>query len=131
MCHLRLNISLDTSQTSRSPGRATPAGRGAKRKRVDISEAVEEYSQRSSSSGYARSASAKGGMDIAEVDPEGKFIKLTNTTSKVSDGLLLADDVAVILFNPLGPRPPITACSFSLLRNPRPPSSGQLADAPY
>ena len=98
VCHLRLNISLETSQTSRSPGRATPSGRGAKRKRVDISEAVEEYSQRSSSSGYARSASAKGGIDIAEVDPEGKFIKLTNTTSKVSDGLLLVDDMAVILF---------------------------------
>ncbi|XP_076465893.1 lamin Dm0-like [Babylonia areolata] len=81
----RLNISLDSSQTSqssRSPGRSTPAGRGAKRKRVDISEAVEEFSEKSSTSGYARSASAKGGLDISEVDPEGKFIKLTNTTSK-------------------------------------------------
>ncbi|KAK7116770.1 lamin Dm0-like [Littorina saxatilis] len=81
----RLNISLDasqTSQSSRSPARGTPSGRGNKRKRVDISEAVEEYSQRSSSSGYARSASAKGGIDITEVDPEGKFVKLTNTTSK-------------------------------------------------
>ena len=33
--------------------------------------------------------------------------------------------------NPLGPRPPVTAHSFSLPRNPRPPGSGQLADAPY
>ena len=86
----RLNISIDSanvstsSRASRSPGR-TPSGTGrsAKRKRVDISEAVEEYSQQSSSSGYARSASAKGGIDIEAVDPEGKFIKLKNTTSKV------------------------------------------------
>ena len=33
--------------------------------------------------------------------------------------------------NPLGPRPPVTAHSFSLPWNPRPSSSGQLADAPY
>ncbi|KAL8624877.1 hypothetical protein ACOMHN_016173 [Nucella lapillus] len=81
----RLNISLDSSQTSqssRSPGRSTPGGRGAKRKRVDISDAVQEYSEKSSSSGFARSASAKGGMEISEVDAEGKFIKLTNGTSK-------------------------------------------------
>nr|KAG5687541.1 hypothetical protein BaRGS_013643 [Batillaria attramentaria] len=76
----RLNISLDASQ-SKSPGR-TPAGRGAKRKRVEMSESTAEFSQQSSSSGYARSASAKGGIDIAEVDPDGRFIKLTNTTSK-------------------------------------------------
>ena len=35
------------------------------------------------------------------------------------------------MFNPLGPRPPVTARSFALLRNPRPPGSGWLADAPY
>jgi hypothetical protein len=81
----RLNISLDASQTStssRSPGR-TPAGRGQKRRRVDIAEAVEEFSQQSSSSGFQRQASAKGGVDIDEVDADGKFIKLKNTTSKV------------------------------------------------
>ncbi|XP_076443906.1 lamin-B1.S-like [Babylonia areolata] len=81
---VRLNISLDasqTSQTSRSMS-STPAGRGTKRRRVDISEAVEEYSQRSSSSGYARSASAKGSISISEVDSEGKFIKLTNESRK-------------------------------------------------
>ncbi|KAL8577274.1 hypothetical protein ACOMHN_062783 [Nucella lapillus] len=82
---VRLNISLDssqTSQTSRSTGRDTPAGRGGKKRRVDISEAVEEYSQRSSSSGYARSASAKGNVSISEVDSDGKYIKLTNESSK-------------------------------------------------
>ena len=30
--------------------------------------------------------------------------------------------------NPLGLRPPVTARSFALPRNPRPPGSGQLAD---
>lgn len=82
---VRLNISLDasqTSQTSRSTTRDTPAGRGTKRRRVDISEAVEQYSQKSSSSGYARSASAKGNISISEVDSEGKYIKLTNESSK-------------------------------------------------
>ena len=34
-------------------------------------------------------------------------------------------------FNPLCPRLPIVAHSFFWLRDPRPPSSGQLADAPY
>lgn len=79
----RLNISLDASQSSatRSPGR-TPAGRGTKRKRFDASEVVEEFNQQSSSSGYTRQASAKGGIDIEEVDPEGKFIRLKNTLNK-------------------------------------------------
>ena len=35
------------------------------------------------------------------------------------------------LFNPLGPRPPVTTRSFALPRNPRLPGSGRLADAPY
>jgi hypothetical protein len=44
---------------------------------------VEEFSQQSSTSGFQRQASAKGGVDIDEVDADGKFIKLKNTTSKV------------------------------------------------
>eukprot|EP00745_Piridium_sociabile_P044901 TRINITY_DN9563_c0_g1_i1.p1 TRINITY_DN9563_c0_g1~~TRINITY_DN9563_c0_g1_i1.p1 ORF type:complete len:607 (-),score=172.55 TRINITY_DN9563_c0_g1_i1:775-2595(-) len=82
---VRLNISLDsshTSQTSRSASRDTPAGRSTKRRRVDIAEGVEEYSQKSSSSGYARSASAKGNVTISEVDSEGKFIQLSNESRK-------------------------------------------------
>ena len=39
--------------------------------------------------------------------------------------------ISDITFNPLGPRPPVTARSFSLPRNPRPPGNGRLADAPY
>lgn len=78
----RLNISLEASQT-RSPSRGTPVSRGAKRKRVELSEATEEFNQQSSSSGYVRNASAKGGIEISEVDSDGKFIKLVNSTSKV------------------------------------------------
>ena len=36
-----------------------------------------------------------------------------------------------LYLNPLGPRSPITTHSFALLRNPGPPGSGRLADAPY
>ena len=36
-----------------------------------------------------------------------------------------------MVFNPLGPRPPVTARSFSLPKTPRPPGSSRLADAPY
>ncbi|XP_059163455.1 lamin-B2-like [Physella acuta] len=73
----RLNISasVDRSMTS-------TASSGKKRRRVDISQAVEEYTQRSSSSGYSRSASSTCGIDISDVDTDGKFIKLTNTTDK-------------------------------------------------
>ncbi|KAH9518452.1 hypothetical protein Btru_016841 [Bulinus truncatus] len=73
----RLNISssADKSQVS------SPVV-GKKRRRVDIGQAVEEYTQRSSSSGFSRSASSTCGIDISEVDTDGKFIKLTNTTDK-------------------------------------------------
>ena len=74
--------SSQTSQTACSPGR-TPVAPGAKRRRVDFSEAVGEHSQQSTTSGYTRTASAKGGINIVEVDEEGKFIKLSNTTSEV------------------------------------------------
>ncbi|GFO46387.1 lamin [Plakobranchus ocellatus] len=73
----RLNISasMERSMTTSSSG-------AKKRKRVDIGQAVEEYTQRNTSSGYSRSASSTCGIDITEVDTDGKFIKLTNTTEK-------------------------------------------------
>ncbi|GFS18928.1 lamin, partial [Elysia marginata] len=74
----RLNISASMEQsvtTQSSSG-------GKKRRRVDIGQAVEEYSQRNLTQGYSRSASSTCGIDIAEVDTDGKFIKLTNTTEK-------------------------------------------------
>ncbi|CAG5131734.1 unnamed protein product [Candidula unifasciata] len=63
--------------------KSTPTtGSSKKRRRVDIGQAVEEYSQRSSSSGFNRSATSSGGVEISDVDAEGKYIKLTNTTDK-------------------------------------------------
>ncbi|KAK0070284.1 lamin-B1 [Biomphalaria pfeifferi] len=72
---------LNLSATERSV--ASPSV-GKKRRRVDtnIGDAVEEYTQRSSSSGFTRSASSTCGIEISEVDTDGKFIKLTNITDK-------------------------------------------------
>lgn len=76
----RLHISSTSMTTSTV---ASPAsGSTRKRKRLDIGEAVEEYTQRSSSSGFSRSASSSCGIDIVEVDTDGKFVKLENTTDK-------------------------------------------------
>ncbi|BFY98400.1 hypothetical protein BsWGS_01440 [Bradybaena similaris] len=71
----RLHISASEKST-------TNVGSSKKRRRVDIGQAVEEYSQRSSSSGFSRSATSSGGVEISEVDTEGKYIKLSNTTDK-------------------------------------------------
>uniref|UniRef100_A0A0B7BDN2 Lamin n=1 Tax=Arion vulgaris TaxID=1028688 RepID=A0A0B7BDN2_9EUPU len=71
----RLNISASEKSTT------APSG-GKKRRRVDIGQAVEEYSQRSASSGFSRSATSSCGIEITDVDTDGKFIKLTNTTDK-------------------------------------------------
>ncbi|CAL1527291.1 unnamed protein product [Lymnaea stagnalis] len=72
---LNLSATAEKSMTTSSSG-------AKKRRRVDIGQAVEEYTQRSSSSGYSRSATSTCGIDISEVDTDGKFIKLTNTTDK-------------------------------------------------
>jgi len=76
----RLNISASMSQSTVTQSSGSLSGR--KRKRLDIGEAVEEYTQRSSSSGFSRSASSTCGIDIVEVDTDGKFVKLENTTDK-------------------------------------------------
>ena len=80
-----MNISLETSQSSFKQTPSKSGGRSAKRKRVEM---VEEYSQESSSSGYTTSGTAKGGMEVYEVDPDGQYIKLHNTTKKVSDDIM-------------------------------------------
>ncbi|PVD37822.1 hypothetical protein C0Q70_00424 [Pomacea canaliculata] len=74
----RLNISIDTSQT-RTPPRSV--SRGGKRKRVEVTESAEEMLTQQSS-GYLQSGTAKSGIEISQVDPDGKFIKLSNTSSK-------------------------------------------------
>lgn len=81
----RLNITPTTSQTasfsqSLKAGRSTPVqfrtpSRAGKRKRTIL----EDDEQ----SNYSVSSSAKGDIEISEVDPEGKFVKLTNRGSKV------------------------------------------------
>lgn len=73
---------------------------GKKRRRVDISQAVEEYTQRTSSSGYSRSASSTCGIEISDVDTDGKFIKLTNTTDKVTS--ILSQEIFYLFHNICG-----------------------------
>uniref|UniRef100_A0A0B7AB85 LTD domain-containing protein n=1 Tax=Arion vulgaris TaxID=1028688 RepID=A0A0B7AB85_9EUPU len=75
----RLNLS--TSFGSERSATASSSG-AKKRRRADTGQDVEEYTQRSSSSGFSRSATSSCGIEISEVDVDGKFIKLTNTTDK-------------------------------------------------
>lgn len=82
----RLNISIDTSQT-RTPPRSV--SRGGKRKRVEVTESAEEMLTQQSS-GYLQSGTAKSGIEISQVDPDGKFIKLSNTSSKVRESKLVS-----------------------------------------
>ncbi|KAH8410322.1 hypothetical protein KR009_011891 [Drosophila setifemur] len=60
------------SSTRATPSRRTPSG-ALKRKR-----AVVDESEDRSVSDYYVSASAKGNVEIKEIDPEGKFVKLFN-----------------------------------------------------
>ncbi|XP_005094526.1 lamin-B1 [Aplysia californica] len=77
----RLNISASMTE-QRSMTTASSSSGGRKRKRMDIGQAVEEYTQRTASSGFSRSATSSCGVDISDVDTDGKFVKLTNTTDK-------------------------------------------------
>lgn len=68
-----------TSQSLRSgtPSRRTPT-RALKRKRTML-----EESSSYSLADFITTSSAKGDMEVAEVDPEGKFIRLLNKGEKV------------------------------------------------
>ncbi|XP_013771688.1 lamin Dm0-like [Limulus polyphemus] len=75
----RLNITLDTSTTSRdrsTSGRGTPV-RGVKRRRV-----VSQTSLKRSSNARQVSASAKEDIEITDQDQEGKYIKIHNKGDK-------------------------------------------------
>ncbi|XP_013378743.1 lamin-B1 isoform X2 [Lingula anatina] len=72
----RLNISMSSQEET--PRRAV----ARKRKRDTDESEYTQFSQSSSSSGFASQSSAKGGIEISEVDQEGKFIKITNPTEK-------------------------------------------------
>lgn len=85
---VRLNITPGSQTTifqtssSSSAGRSgalrrTPQRAGAKRKRTVLEESDER-----SVSDYSVTSSAKGDMEISEVDPEGKFVKLHNKSAK-------------------------------------------------
>lgn len=64
-------------------GRATPSRhtpiRGGKRKRTLLEESEER-----SSSDYSVVCTAKGDIEIAEAEPSGRFVKLTNKGNKVN-----------------------------------------------
>ncbi|KAK3097796.1 hypothetical protein FSP39_013246 [Pinctada imbricata] len=70
---------LNMSQSS-SPGSAVKSGR--KRKRVALSETVQEYGESHSSSGFSEQSSATGSIVVDEIDPNGSFIKLHNTSDE-------------------------------------------------
>ncbi|XP_055534355.1 lamin Dm0-like [Wyeomyia smithii] len=83
---VRLNITPGSQsavfQTSSSSGRSaalrrTPQRAGAKRKRTVLDESDER-----SVSDYSVTSSSKGDIEISEVDPEGKFVKLHNKSAK-------------------------------------------------
>lgn len=83
MCN-RLNLTptmtgSSTSQTTRSgtPSRRTPT-RALKRKRTML-----EESSSYSLADFITTSSAKGEVEVAEVDSEGKFIRLLNKGEKV------------------------------------------------
>lgn len=93
----RLNISSaseatpSTSRRGGTPKRATPlrstTGTSRKRKRIAetsslVGAGMGSLTQSSASSGFTASSSAKGAVEVNETDPEGKFIKLYNTSEK-------------------------------------------------
>ncbi|XP_071118267.1 lamin Dm0-like [Haliotis cracherodii] len=79
----RLNLSQSATEgTPRKTPKFSQVSRGAKRKRVTLSEAVEEYSQQASSSGFSTQTSAKGAIEIKEVNQDGNYIRLTNKSAK-------------------------------------------------
>ncbi|XP_011342032.1 lamin Dm0 isoform X1 [Ooceraea biroi] len=70
------NTSTNTSTSRVTPSRHTPV-RGTKRKRTLLEESEEH-----SSSDYSVTGTAKGDIEIAEADPQGRFVKLTNKGNK-------------------------------------------------
>ena len=71
---------LNLSQSS-SPGSAVKTGRGQKRKRVALSETVQEFGE--TSSGFSSSSSSSGNVVIDDIDTDGKYVKLHNTSDEV------------------------------------------------
>ncbi|XP_017882610.1 lamin-C-like isoform X2 [Ceratina calcarata] len=76
----RLNI-MPQSSSAGSSGRTTPSRytplRGGKRKRTLLEESEER-----SSTDYSVSGTSRGDIEIAEADPQGRYVKLTNKGNK-------------------------------------------------
>lgn len=70
-------IQQTVQQRSSSSQRRTPVRSGAKRKRTLLDE-----SQEATLSDYSINSSSKGDVEVAEADPDGKFIKIYNKGSK-------------------------------------------------
>ena len=66
------------SASRSTPSRHTPI-RGGKRKRTLLEESEER-----SSSDYSVSGTARGDVEINEVDAQGRYVKLTNKGNKAS-----------------------------------------------
>ncbi|XP_044763189.1 lamin Dm0-like isoform X2 [Coccinella septempunctata] len=76
----RLNITPPGSERATRAGsqrRATPVRAGSKRKRTLL-----EESQDSSVSDFSINRSSKGEVEVQEVDPEGKFVRLLNKSNQ-------------------------------------------------
>lgn len=77
----RLNITPHSTSTSSVTGRTTPSRhtpiRGGKRKRTLLEESEEH-----STNDYSVNASARSDVEINEVDPQGKYVKLVNKGNK-------------------------------------------------
>jgi hypothetical protein len=83
----RLNLSTSSVST---PGRAGTPSSSRKRKRGALltteagGSGIKQVRQSQASSGYTQSSSAKGVVEVSETDVDGHFVKLTNTSDKVS-----------------------------------------------
>ncbi|XP_076753544.1 lamin Dm0 isoform X1 [Xylocopa sonorina] len=77
----RLNIMPTQSTSTLSSGRSTPSRhtpmRGGKRKRTLLEESEER-----SSTDFSVCGTSRGDVEIAEAEPQGRFVKLTNKGSK-------------------------------------------------
>lgn len=77
----RLNITPSTAELQQavrsSSQRRTPVRSGAKRKRTLLDE-----SQEATLSDYSINSSSKGDIEVSEADPDGKYVKIFNKSSK-------------------------------------------------
>ncbi|XP_049824434.1 lamin Dm0 isoform X2 [Aethina tumida] len=132
----RLNITHTSSEREQShvstrshssTGRRTPVRAGAKRKRT-----LMEESSESSVNDYSVNSSSKGDIEISDVDPEGKYVKLLNKSNQeVAIGgwqvvRRSGDNETVYKFHrslKLEPKGTVTIWSSDLNKDHEPPSN--------